>query len=240
MFKKSSTASSIAIVKGRGTTARAKAKKSRNLRFVLLIGDSKCGKTSFMNRVLFDTFSDNYEPTLEDCHEKRYEHNGYVFHLELIDTGGPFEFPAMRDLNIRRAHVAMVMYDVTRSKSMETVALILSMIDDVRGKDNPLHCLIVGNKLDLHQGNDLNDVYSTLDNYINFYSDWITNHCFCSCKNNVNVRKTMEMVLDHLLLTTPEDSLIEIPSLEESRRRSSYMPRYIFCCGRKCCKKYNL
>jgi len=232
MSKKSSK-SNTSGAKGRQSTARAKAKKSRNVRYVLLIGDSKVGKTAFLNRILFDVFIEDYKATTEDYHEKRYVHNEYIFHLEFIDTGGPFEFPAMRDLNILRAHVSLVMYDVTNSKSIETVASILSVIENLRGKDNPLHCLIVGNKLDLYKAEDISDIYTTLDTYINFYSGWLTKHHFCSSKNNVDVKEVMEVLLDHLLMKSPKESLKEVAS------NDSRVSKYIFCCGFKCCKKSN-
>ena len=107
------TTNASRVVKPRRTTARTKAKKSRNSHVILLIGASKCGKSSFLKRLLFDLFSHQYTPTTEDYYQKTFEHRNFIFHFDFIDTCGPFEFPAMRDLSILRADVALLMYDVS-------------------------------------------------------------------------------------------------------------------------------
>ena len=85
----------------RKSSAMSSAKLSHRSKCVVILGASKCGKTAFVRRLLFGKFSASYTPTTEEFYEKAHVYQGYVFNLELIDTGSPFEFPAMRDLNIR-------------------------------------------------------------------------------------------------------------------------------------------
>lgn len=199
---------------------------------IVLFGATKTGKTSFIRQLLFGKYSDDYTPTIEDFHEESRTHKGYALRLEYIDTGGPFEFPAMRDMNIGRAHVAMILYDTTDESTMKVAATILDMISERRGADNPLHCVFVGTKFDMFQGEDRGDIYRIVDEYFKSVPGWIDRHLFVSSKNNTNITKALEMVLDHIVLQTPEEWLtIEAPK---------YEPKYMLCCCCcwKCCNKH--
>ncbi len=204
------------------------AKKSRRSKSIVLFGASQCGKSAFLRRLLYDKFNDTYTPTIEDYHEHCHIYNNHAFNLEFVDTGGPFEFPAMRDMNILRAHVAMVMYDVNNEDSMKVVATILSIISQLRGPENPLHCIFVGNKIDLYKGDDVSDIYRILDGHIAFYPNWINYHHLVSSRLGENVRESLQLALDRILLTTPEDCFDV----------STYREKWINCFGIRCCNKH--
>merc|ERR1711962_1748463 len=104
------------------------------------------------------------------------------------------------------------MYDVSDKNSIECLSSIMSVIGEVRGESNPLCCFVVGNKSDLLGEKDVNDVYSILDNYIDFYTDWVSRHYFCSSKDDVGVTKLMVDVLDDVLSRTPKERLTKVPS----------------------------
>ena len=173
-------------------------------------------------------------PTIEEFYnELCHVYKGHAFNLEFVDTSGPFEFPAMRDMNILHADVAMVIYDVTNEESMKVVAAILSIISQVRGPGNPLHCIIVGNKYDLYMGEDNGDIYRILDEYIGFYPDWISYHRLTSAKTDEDVTGVLELALDHILLTTPEDCLRAWPY--EVHHIFNVLCSTISCCGKCFC-----
>lgn len=52
-----------------------------------MIGD-QCGKSSIVSRFLFDEFSANSEPTVEDTYEYNYQFDGKECHLRILDTSG--------------------------------------------------------------------------------------------------------------------------------------------------------
>ena len=89
----------------RRRTARSEAKRSIRCRTVVVLGATKCGKTSFLRRLLFNQFTEEYTPTLEDSYKKSHKHNNYELNIEYVDTCGPFEYPGMFDMNVRRAQV---------------------------------------------------------------------------------------------------------------------------------------
>ena len=203
------------------------AMKSHRSKCVVLFGAVKAGKTAFLRRLLYDTYEETYAPTTEDFYEKVYVYQGYVFNLELIDTGSPFDFPAMRDLNISRVHVAMVMYDVMDEETMKVAAAILDIIEEKRGPENPLEIVFVGTKVDLYEGENETDIYGVLDAYLKTQPDRPCGHQITSCKNGTNVNRTMEIVLEKVLHLTPKDQLIE------------YVPKAVFCRGIVCCSKHS-
>lgn len=57
------------------------------------------GKTSLVQRFLFNRYDDNYTPTIEDFHRKVYRIRGVPYRLDILDTSGIHPFPAMRRLS---------------------------------------------------------------------------------------------------------------------------------------------
>ena len=53
----------------RRRTARSEAKRSIRCRTVVVLGATKCGKTSFLRRLLFNQFTEDYTTTLEDSYK---------------------------------------------------------------------------------------------------------------------------------------------------------------------------
>ena len=72
-------------------------------------------------------------------------------------------------------------------KSIEALSSIVEIVGELRGVTNPLESFMVGNKVDLHPGNDMDDIYSILDNHVNFYADWMSSHSFCSSKEGTSI-----------------------------------------------------
>lgn len=63
---------------------------------LVVMGDSYVGKSSLIKRFLFGTFSDKYTPTVEDLFSRDYEIDGTALKVDILDTAGDAQFPAMR------------------------------------------------------------------------------------------------------------------------------------------------
>ena len=206
------------------------AKKSRRSKYIIILGGTKSGKSSFVRQLMFGsptTFTDSYTPTTEDFHEKCHLYRNHAFNLEIVDTGAPFDYPAMRDMNITRAHIAILVYDVTSVDSMKTMRDILSIVVQLRGPKNPLHCIFVGNKMDLFSGDDEGEIYRMLGMYIDFYPDWMNCHKLTSAKLGFNITEALELALDHILSTTPEDCY-DVRTYDDAKANA------VSCCGMIC------
>lgn len=74
--------------------------KPRNCRRVVVLGSSKVGKTSILQRFLRDSFEERYEPTSEDFHRKLYQIRGEAYQVDILDASRERGFPAKRRLSI--------------------------------------------------------------------------------------------------------------------------------------------
>ena len=68
---------------------------NERLRLVVM-GDSFVGKSCLIKRFLFGTFSDKYVATVEDLFSRDYELSGTSLKVDILDTAGDSQFPAMR------------------------------------------------------------------------------------------------------------------------------------------------
>ena len=121
------------------------------------------------------------------------------------------------------------MYDSTKEETMKTAATLLQVITSVRGAENPLEVVLVGTKVDLYTGTNEGDIYRVVDTHLNVKADWIYNHQLISSKDDVNVGRAMELVLEKVLRSTPSDQL----TVER------FEPSMVFCCGISCCNKHS-
>ncbi len=68
---------------------------SVRLRLVVM-GDSYVGKSSIIKRFLTGQYSTNYAPTVEDLYSHDLEVGCTCLKVDVLDTAGDAQFPAMR------------------------------------------------------------------------------------------------------------------------------------------------
>lgn len=115
---------------------------------VAVLGDTACGKSSIIERLLSGTFTQTYTPTAAEVYMTTlHEDDKRVACLQLFDTAGGFEFPMMLRLTIKKCQAFFVVYSVGSTKSLETAKKQLEEIVETKGKYVPR--VLVGNKSDL-------------------------------------------------------------------------------------------
>ena len=67
----------------------------QRLRLVVM-GDSFVGKSSIVKRFLFGSYAEKYTATVEDLYTRDYEFGGNSLKVDILDTSGDCQFPAMR------------------------------------------------------------------------------------------------------------------------------------------------
>jgi len=115
---------------------------------ILLIGDSKVGKSCLLLRYADDTYTDSYLSTIGiDFKVRTVELNGRTVKLQIWDTAGQERFRTITSSYYRGAHGIIIVYDVTDQETFNNVNVWLNEIDRY-ASDNVIK-LLVGNKSDL-------------------------------------------------------------------------------------------
>ena len=121
---------------------------------LLIIGDSGVGKSSLLLRFSEDEFDDAMPTTIGvDFKVKSITVEGKNVKLTLWDTAGQERFRTLTSSYYRGAHGIILMYDVTRPDSFESLEHWLQELDVYTpGGAKGVVKLLVGNKIDLeHQ-----------------------------------------------------------------------------------------
>ncbi|VDN59495.1 unnamed protein product [Dracunculus medinensis] len=127
--------------------------------------------------------------------------------LEITDTTGSHQFPAMQRLSISKGNAFLLTYSITSKQSLEELGPIILMLKEVKGdaiSDVPI--MLVGNKKDEEQRREVNiDVGKKLAD------KWGAGFIETSAKNNENIIELFQQLLAmekkrQLVLTMNEDS----------------------------------
>ncbi|XP_025083259.1 ras-related protein RabC-like isoform X1 [Pomacea canaliculata] len=115
---------------------------------VALVGDKHVGKTSLLTRFLRGTFSQHYHHTRGgDIEYMDFPLNGTTIRVKLIDSAGHRRVRSLIKSLYRDAHALLVVFDVTREKTLESVPDWIQEINQVN-TSNPV-IFLVGSKQDL-------------------------------------------------------------------------------------------
>jgi small GTP-binding protein len=107
---------------------------------ILLLGDSRVGKSSFMYRLTNKTFSPSYIATIG---LGLGEYESVIVH----DTAGDDRFKTLQSVYYRHADGALIIFDVTDKRTEDSVAAYREEILNVSCQKIPV--MVLGNKIDL-------------------------------------------------------------------------------------------
>ncbi|KAL1486708.1 hypothetical protein MTO96_008781 [Rhipicephalus appendiculatus] len=119
---------------------------------LVTLGGGGVGKSSIVKRFLFNTYSDRYKPTVEDLFCKEYDLESMTLKVDILDTAGDHQFPAMRRLSIANGHAFLLVYSVDSIASFELVKQCFQEVREHKPdyqvvKRSPSS--LAGNKIDL-------------------------------------------------------------------------------------------
>lgn len=87
---------------------------------IIVFGSAGVGKSAIIQQFLFAKFIKKYTRTVEDMfiaeYNSRYDNS---LKLEILDTAGSYEFPAMRSLAISNGDAFILVYSVDNEASWE-------------------------------------------------------------------------------------------------------------------------
>ncbi|KAL1475881.1 hypothetical protein MTO96_019104 [Rhipicephalus appendiculatus] len=115
---------------------------------VCLLGDSGVGKSSILQRFVYNTFNSSAESTIgASFMMKNLVLHDRTFKFNIWDTAGQERYRALAPMYYRGAGAAVIVYDIT---SMESFNAVQSWVRELQLHGDPNIALgIAGNKCDL-------------------------------------------------------------------------------------------
>ncbi|XP_068630552.1 GTP-binding protein Di-Ras2 [Battus philenor] len=116
---------------------------------VVVFGAGGVGKSSLVLRFVKGTFRESYIPTIEDTYRQVISSNKTICTLQITDTTGSHQFPAMQRLSISKGHAFILVYSVSSRQSLEELKPIWQTIKEIKGAELPnIPVMLAGNKCD--------------------------------------------------------------------------------------------
>ncbi|XP_063447097.1 GTP-binding protein Rhes-like [Mytilus trossulus] len=148
---------------------------------IVVLGAAGVGKSSIISQFLYERFNSEYKETVEELHRGQYNIGGIKLTLDILDTAGHREFPAMRKLAITTSDAFVLVYSVTDMTSFDEVQKLREEIISQRGK---VPIVIVGNKADINTDVPTMDT-ETIESIA--CVDWESGFVQASAKENTNI-----------------------------------------------------
>ncbi|CAG5131961.1 unnamed protein product [Candidula unifasciata] len=115
---------------------------------IVIIGNSRVGKTSLLTRYIDDRFTENHNTTIGvDFMVKDLVQEGKIAKLQLWDTAGQERFRNIVSLFYRGAEGLVVVFDVTDGESFKKVPFWLE--EAMTQNEADCIAILVGNKTDM-------------------------------------------------------------------------------------------
>ena len=167
---------------------------------ILILGDSKVGKSCFLTRYADKTYQEDYLSTIGmDYKIKNYElENGAIIKLYIWDTAGQDRFRSITSNYYKGADGIILIYDITKQETFNNVRnWITSIKEEAPAK---VVLILVGNKVDdekhrtVHQseGEKIADEYN-----LPFLE--------CSAKSDINVTETFDVLIKKIVEINPKN-----------------------------------
>ena len=159
----------------------------------IFVGKETVGKTSICKSILFGPtkYSNNEYSTIGACFFSKSIDN---IKLDIWDTAGQERYNSLLQLYIRGAHIAILVYDMSDYKvSCNTVVNNIKTISNTQPN---VKYIIVGNKLDLIDNKDINNIKTYVDNAVGSNDDIIAS-IYVSAKQYTNIDLLLSIISKH-------------------------------------------
>ncbi|CAL8141668.1 unnamed protein product [Orchesella dallaii] len=193
---------------------------------LVLLGGPGVGKSAIVKRFLFNQYPEKHKPTVEDSYSHEFNVDSSIpLKVDILDTAGDFQFPAMRRLSIANAHAFRIVYAIDSKVSFEQVKGCFEEIREQRSDFQEVPIIIAGNKADI--GMNKREVeFDEVCDWIHDYLPKLRGKAMeCSAKENRNVREIFKafLTLSKIPFRNAEDTggILKTGTNINLRRRSS-------------------
>ena len=122
---------------------------------IIFCGDAGVGKTSIINSIMGQKFSEDYEPSIGvDFFSKTIRYKGRLIKLQIWDSAGQEKFKSLIPNYIRGSSLIFLIFDVSQKLSYDHLTDWIKFITNI---DNNGIIIIIGNKIDLKEKREVNN-----------------------------------------------------------------------------------
>ena len=115
---------------------------------VVLVGETRVGKSCLLRRFVYDTFDEHQANTIgTGFSTKVVPTPSGTIQLQLWDTAGQEQYRALASMYYRNAHVALFVYDFTRRDTFTKLSEWAGEVAD--NAPGNIQTILVGNKSDI-------------------------------------------------------------------------------------------
>ena len=115
---------------------------------IIFVGDAGVGKTSIINRIVDNPFSDAYEMSIGvDFMSKNLRYRGQNIKLQIWDSAGQEKYKGLIPSYVRNSSIVFVVYDISSRSSFKNVSSWISFIKSIESTT----IILCGNKTDLNR-----------------------------------------------------------------------------------------
>ena len=121
---------------------------------LILLGESKVGKTMIISQLINHSFSIDYMNSISCKYKKEFEINKKIINLEIWDLPGLDGYSANRKL-MKNSKIALLIFDITNLHLLENLHYWYKEICENNIKEN-IFFVVIGNKIDLNNERKIN------------------------------------------------------------------------------------
>lgn len=176
---------------------------------VAIFGDSGVGKSSIVRHVVGEAYNHEHVPTVEEFYVKAISHRNKAYELQIIDTSGTYEFPAMRRIAIQKSDAAVVVYSLDKPESFTKLDRYMEEIESCcADRNRKIPVIIVSNKSDIPNLSEptFNNPHGLkISACVHLEGKWRCQWLATSAKFNLNIEAVFHKLLDKL---NPDKNLV--------------------------------
>ena len=115
---------------------------------IIFVGDAGVGKTSIINRIVDNPFSDAYEMSIGvDFVSKNLKYRGQNIKLQIWDSAGQEKYKGLIPSYVRNSSIVFIVYDISSKTSFNNVSSWISFIKSIENTK----IILCANKTDLNR-----------------------------------------------------------------------------------------
>jgi len=174
---------------------------------VVLLGESGVGKTALLDRFVHKRFTGSFKSTIgADFLTQELELDKKLVTLQIWDTAGQERFNSLGRIYYRGADCCLLVFDVTRSKSLQDLSFWRQeFIKNANIDPDNFTFLLLGNRCDLDSEREVSSQMA---------QEWCRTHgaleyVETSAKTGANVDKAFRLAVQDVLRRTAADRVLE-------------------------------